>query len=278
VVTWRLDDMVDGPSSRMALAAARAAAAEPGLRYNPLVVVGGSGVGKTHLLHGLGNALEAAGVAPVACLSTHEFIDELIGALDRDRIPAWRARYRRVGALLLDDIHLIAGKDRTQDELFWLFNFLFESNRQMAFTSAVPLAELAGVEPRLLTRLEGGLVIELPAPDRDVRQRVVERVLAAHGESDAADPELAAYLAARPADSVRTVQGLVQRVLVAAESQGRAASAPLAREVIEGPAKPPRRPGGRASGIVAAAGGARSREKMVWEWTDVAERALEDWR
>jgi hypothetical protein len=71
---------------------------------------------------------------------------------------------------------------------------------------------------------------------------------------------------------------MVQRVLVAAESQGRAASAPLAREVIEGPAKPPRRPGGRASGIVAAAGGARSREKMVWEWTDVAERALEDWR
>jgi chromosomal replication initiation ATPase DnaA len=278
VATWRLDDMIEGPSSRMALAAARAAASEPGVRYNPLVIVGGSGVGKTHLLHGLGNALVAAGVAPVACLSTHEFIDELIGALDRDRIPAWRARYRRVGALLLDDVHLIAGKDRTQDELFWLFNFLFESSRQMAFTSAVPLAALAGVEPRLLTRLEGGLVVELPAPDREVRQRVVERVLAARAESDAGDSELAAYLAARPADSVRTVHGLVQRVLVAAESQGRPASAALARELLEGPAKAPRRPSGRASGVVAAGGGARSREKMVWDWADVTERALEDWR
>jgi chromosomal replication initiation ATPase DnaA len=274
---WQLDDLVEGASTRMSVRAARAAAAEPGTKYNPLVITGTSGVGKTHLLHGLGNALVAVVQGPVACLSAHEFTDELITAIDRDEVARWRARYRRVGALLLDDVHLIAGKDRTQDELFWLFNHLLEHGRQMAFTSAVPLAQLAGVEARLLTRLEGGLVVDLPAPDREVRQRIVERLL----EGAGADPELIAYLAARPGDSARSVQGLVQRVQAAAEAQGRPLSAGLARDVLEGvtprPLRAPAAP--RASGVVLGpAGGIRSREKMVWDWPDLGERTLEDWR
>ena len=146
----------------MALQAARAVAGEPANRYNPLVIVGASGVGKTHLLHALGNALARAVKGPVACLSAHEFTGELIEAIDRDAVPAWRARYRGAAAFLLDDVHLVAEKDRTQDELFVLFNFLIESGRQMVFTSALPLAEMKAVEGRLRTRLEGGLVVDLP--------------------------------------------------------------------------------------------------------------------
>jgi chromosomal replication initiator protein DnaA len=275
---WKLNDLVEAPSNRMALQAARAVVAEPAVRYNPLVIVGSSGVGKTHLLHALGNALAEGGRGPVACLSAHEFTSELIDAIDRGAVSAWRARYRSASAFLLDDVHLVADKDRTQDELFVLFNFLIESGRQMIFSCGVPLAELSGVEARLRTRLEGGLVVDLPAPDREMRQQVLLRVL--QGKMASPDTELVEYLGSRPAESVRALHGLLQRVLNAAESKGVPPTAALAREVLEAPApKPARRPvATRSSGIVAPASGARSREKIVWDWPDVSDRILEEWR
>ena len=275
---WRLDDLFEAAGNRMALQAARAVVSEPAVRYNPLVIVGASGVGKTHLLNAVGNALTHRAGGPVACLSAHEFTGELIEAIDRDAVGAWRARYRGSAAFLLDDVHLVAEKDRTQDELFVLFNYLVEAGRQMVFTSAAPLSELAAVESRLRTRLEGGLVVDLPAPEREIRQQVVERLLKA--KVGAVDPDLAAYLGARPAESVRAVHGLLQRVLNAAESQGVAPTAGLAREVLEGaPPKPQRRQTTlRSSGVVAPAGGVRSREKVVWDWPDVGDRIVEEWR
>jgi chromosomal replication initiator protein len=275
---WRLDDLFEGAGNRMALKAARAIVTEPATRYNPLVIVGASGVGKTHLLHALGNALAAKAKGPVACLSGHEFTGELIEAIDRDAVGAWRARYRAVAAFLLDDVHLVAEKDRTQDELFVLFNFLAESGRQMIFTSALPLAELVGVEARLRSRLEGGLVVELPAPEREIRQQVIERLMVA--KLGTLDPELAEYLGSRPADSIRAVSGLLQRVLNAAETKGVAPSAALAREVLEGlaPKAPRRQTATRTSGVVAPVVGARSREKVVWDWPDVGDRIVEEWR
>jgi chromosomal replication initiator protein len=275
---WRLDDLFEGDGNRIALRAARAIVAEPASRYNPLVIVGASGVGKTHLLHALGNALAERALGPIACLSSHEFTGELIEAIDRDAVGPWRARYRGAAAFLLDDVHLVAEKDRTQDELFVLFNFLMESGRQMVFTSAVALPELTAVEARLRTRLEGGLVVDLPPPEREIRQQVVERLLQA--KIGNADAELASYLSSRPADSVRAVQGLLQRVLNAAEVKDIFPSAALAREVLEGaPVKPPRRSVAvRISGIVAPVVGARSREKLVWDWPDVSDRIVEEWR
>jgi chromosomal replication initiator protein len=274
---WKLDDLVEAPSNRMALQAARVVAAEPASRYNPLVIVGGSGVGKTHLLHALGNALATRSKGPVACLSAHEFTSELIEAIDRDAVSAWRARYRSSAAFLLDDVHLVADKDRTQDELFVLFNYLIESGRQMIFSSGVPLSELTGVEARLRTRLEGGLVVDLPPPDREMRHQVLERAL--QGKMTTADAELVDYLGSRPAESVRALLGLLQRVVNAAESKGVVPSVSLAREVLEAPApKAPRRPATRSSGIVAPTTGARSREKIVWDWPDVGDRIVEEWR
>lgn len=276
---WRLDTVVETAANHVVLEAVRAVAKEPGSRYNPLVLVGGAAVGKTHLLHALGNALADRG-GPVACLSAPEFTGELIQAIDRDAIAAWRARYRRASAFLLDDVHLIAAKDRTQDELFVLFNALMDAGRQLIFTAAAPLDELMGVEPRLRSRLEGGLVVELTAPDATVRERVLMRDLEA--KLGAADAELAAYVASRPADSIRAAQALLDRVLTAASAKGVPPTAALAREVIEGVATPPvptKRPAGRSSGLVApGAPATRSREKMVWEWPEVGERVIEEWR
>jgi chromosomal replication initiator protein len=283
-----LADWIEGPSARVAVEASRAVVQEPGTRYNPLVIVGASGTGKTHLLHGLGNAITERCGVPVACLSAPEYSGELITAIDHDAVGIWRSRYRRVSAFLLDDVHLIADTDRTQDELFLLYNVLLESGRQMIFTSGVPLAELQGLEPRLRTRLEAGLVVELPAPDREVREAVARRELASKGaEPDAA---LVAFFASRPADSVRVVLAQVHRVLNAAEARQCPPGVALAREVLDGvapapasepaPAPQPRLASApRLSGVVApTAGGARSREKMVWDWPDVADRVIEDWR
>jgi chromosomal replication initiation ATPase DnaA len=284
---WRLADWVEGPSARVAQEAVRVVVEEPGRRYNPLVIIGGVGTGKTHLLHALGNAVAERCGGSVACLSAPEYSGELIAAIDRDAVSIWRSRYRRVSAFLLDDVHLIADTDRTQDELFLLYNLLLESERQMVFTSAVPLGELQGLEPRLRTRLEAGLVVELPVPDREVREAVARRELAAkQGEPDAA---LVEFLGARPADSIRVLLAQLHRVLNAAEARQTAATVALAREVLDGiapapapetPSPQPRRAGSqRLSGVVApTAGGARSREKMVWEWPDLADRLIEDWR
>ncbi len=274
---WKLEEFVESAGTRMAVRAAQAVIAAPGTQYNPLVIIGGAGVGKTHLLHAIGNALGGPGQL-VACLRAEDLVDELIKAIDRNRVPWWRARFRRASVLLVDDVHLLAGKDRSQEELFWLYNVLAQSGRQMVFTSTVAPQALQGMEPRLMTRLEAGLVVELPEPDREVREAIVSRLLRAR--SGEANAELASYLASRPVENVRALQGLVQRVL-AAEDAGEGPLSPgLARQVLEGsPAAPARRSmGTRTSGLLSPVGSLRSREKMVWDWPGIADRLIEEFR
>src|SRR5213596_2238455 len=197
-----------GPSNEVAVSAVRAVLEHPGKKYNPLVLVGKSGLGKTHLLNAIGLELARKRGAVVACLSTQAFIDELIAAIDGNHVDWWRARYRRATALLLDDIHLLAGKDRTQQELFNLFNQFLDADRQLVFTAPAHPNTLTGIEERIISRLEGGLVAELTEPDRDVKRLVLERLLT--GQSVTPEPALVDYLADRPADSVRSLVGLAQ--------------------------------------------------------------------
>jgi chromosomal replication initiator protein DnaA len=274
---WLLSSFVGGESNKVAHSAAQAVVAQPGTRYNPLVFAGPTGVGKTHLLHAIGHELAAGTDAVVACLSAQQLIDELVEAVDGERVDAWRTRYRRATAFLLDDAHLLAGKERTQEELFHLYNELFESQRQLVFTMASVPHEVEGLDDRLISRLEGGLVVNVASPDRELRRAIVVGKL--EQDFGAADEELADYLAARPAESIRAVLGLLQRVAVAAEAQGALPNAALAREMVEGAAHArPRAPTGvRTSGImISPSGGVSSREKMVWFWPDPAQRVIEE--
>jgi chromosomal replication initiation ATPase DnaA len=231
---WAFDDFVGTASNQLALTAARAVAEHPGTMYNPLVIVGPTGIGKTHLLHAIGHALSAAPGSLAACLSAQDFLDELVQAMERHRVDAWRSRYRRASAFLLDDIHLLAHKERSQEELFHLFNALLDTQRQLVFTANVPPRELEGIDDRLVTRLGGGLVTELQPPDRELRLAVVTREL--KGRQGTVDPDLAAYLADRPATSLRIVTGAVQRVVGDAEQLGVPPSVAQARALLEGTA------------------------------------------
>lgn len=277
--SFPLSSFAVGSSNQMAVNAVREALGQPGKRYNPLVLVGPSGRGKSHLLHAVGLELARRKGAVVACLSTQTFIDELIAAIDGNRMEWWRARYRRATALLLDDIHLLTGKERTQEELFNLFNLLVEQERQLVFTAPGPPDSLSGLEERIVSRLEGGLVVEIGPPDRDVRRGILARYCAQQGievEESALD-----YLADRPVDSTRELGHMVQRVQGHATTQGLRVTAGLAREVLEGQTTPEQRKsaGLRTSGlVVSSAGGVRSREKMVWDWPDPGDRIIEDRR
>jgi chromosomal replication initiator protein len=266
----------EGPASDPAVRAARAVVAEPGKRFNPLFLAGPSGTGKTHLLHAVGNALAAARPdAVIACLSAQAFTDELVQAINAGRIEWWRRRFRRADALLLDDVHLLAGRDATQEELFNLFNAFTDAEKQLAFTADRAPAQLAGLAPRLTTRFEGGLVVELAPPDRTMRAAMVRRLLAARNV--VAEDDAAEYLASRPADSARAVQGLVNRALARMDPASETLTIQAARVAIEGRSQRPSQ--AQAISAVVPAGldpVMSSREKVVWDWPGAADRLIEE--
>jgi len=262
-------------SNQMAVRAADAVIAEPGQRYNPLFIAGPSGTGKTHLLNAIGNELAARGkgTSRVACVGAQLFIDELIAALQEGQIERFRARYRAADALLIDDVQFVAGKERTQEELFHVFNHFHSAGKQLVLVSDVPPKAIEGLEDRLRSRFEGGLVAELEAPDRALREKLFTRYLADLGE---VDPELVQYLAERPVSSVRELIGVVHRLQAAGESKGETLTLAIARQELE--------PAGAA--VQAAPATVRQAadvfflddEKIVWEWPDVAGRLVEELR
>src|SRR3982750_2492088 len=171
----------ESPSNQMAVRAADAVIAEPGQRYNPLFIAGPSGTGKTHLLNAIGNELARDGKSRVACVGAQLFIDELIAALQDGQIERFRARYRAADALLIDDVQFVAGKERTQEELFHVFNHFHSAGKQLVFVSDVPPKAIEGLEERLRSRFEGGLLVELDAPDRALREKLFARLLGDNG-------------------------------------------------------------------------------------------------
>lgn len=160
---FRLIDLTRSPRNRVAIQAATLVVESLGTQYNPLFVHGARGAGKSHLANAIGNALRARNGTDciVACLTADAFVDEFIAALQEGQVERWRARYRAVDVLIVDDVQGLEGKDRSQEEFFHLFNVLHQSGRQIVLTSDRPVAQLEGLQPRLATRFEGGLVVEM---------------------------------------------------------------------------------------------------------------------
>jgi chromosomal replication initiator protein len=264
-----------GASNQLAVRAADAVVSVPGSRYNPLFIHGPSGVGKTHLLNAIGNGLaEAMGDAgSVACVPAQVFVDELIAALQEGTVHVWRARYRSAAALLLDDVQFVAGKERTQEELFHVFNALYSEGKQLAFASDRPPRELSGLEDRLRSRFEGGLVVQMQSPDRALRERLYARFLKDLG----VDPtgEMLGYLATETVASVREIIGTANRIVASAEVKAVAVTAGFIRAELE----PDDSEASRAAAMRTAADTFfLDGEKIVWEWPDVTTRLLEELR
>lgn len=267
-----------GAANQLAVHAADAVIAQPGTRYNPLLITGPSGVGKTHLVHAIGNAIAArsGGKLTAACVHAQALVDELIAAIQQGSVERWRARYRAAGALVIDDIQFLAGKERTQDEFFFVFNALIEDGKQIILSSDRAPSEIPDLAARLRSRFEGGLIAEIQPPDRPLREKLAARFLAGLGRS--APPELLDVICDPTVRSVRELIGVVNRLAAAAEALGVPLDAALARQELG--------LGAAASATIAPPAAAASagdrtfldRERVVWEWADLGGRLIEELR
>ncbi len=268
-----------GLSNQLALKASDAVIEHPGQRYNPLFIHGPSGTGKTHLAHAIASALrDMKPRTAVACVDATTFVEELVAAMQEGGVERWRARYRAAEVLVIDDVHQLADKERTQEELFHLFNVLHDRGAQIVLTSDRAPRELRGMADRLRSRFEGGLVVVLQPPDRALRERLVRRLLIEAGYAD--DATLVSYLSDREAPSARELEGVITRLAAAADLLAVPLDLPLARRELEGvtrmvAATPragvPLRDGAQDAFFL-------DHEKILWDWPDAGDRLLEDFR
>jgi chromosomal replication initiator protein len=204
---------IAGPSNQFARAAALSVAENPGQAYNPLFIYGGSGLGKTHLLHAVGNHIVAARPGTrVRYVATESFVNELINSIRLQRMPAFRETYRSVDVLLLDDVHIVAGKERTQEEFFHTFNALHEAGQQIVLTSDTPPAAIQGLEERLRSRFVWGLVADIQPPDLETKCAIIREK--AHSEGVDLTDDVVLFIARRVRENVRELEGYLNRVLV----------------------------------------------------------------
>lgn len=207
------DNFVVGASNQFAHAAALAVAEAPGdMPYNPLFIYGGTGLGKTHLLHAVGNRIRQDDPgATVLYVTAEQFTNELIDALRYRQMPTFRDKYRKLPTLLLmDDVQFLSGKDRTQEELFHTFEWLKERGRQIVFTADVLPREIRGLEPRLRTRCESGMLADTQPPDLETLVAILHQKADDLGLN--LDPEVAQWVAARVRGSIRELEGVLHRL------------------------------------------------------------------
>jgi len=224
-------NFVTGPGNQFARAAAIAVAGQPGTLYNPLFVFGGVGLGKTHLVNAIGNEIvERDGSARVLFLSAETFTNRLIDAIARNKAAEFKNRMRKVDCLILDDVQFLAGKERTQEEFFHIFNALYESGRQIILTSDKYPHELRGVEERLCSRFGWGLVADIQPPDVETRIAILERKARAEGISLPFD--VASFVAERFESNIRDLEGALTRLSAWASLNRCEITLSLARELL----------------------------------------------
>jgi len=214
--SFTFERFVVGTSNQFAAAAAEAVAERPGKTYNPLYLYGGSGLGKTHLLHAIANRLsESATPFKAAYMTTEQFVNELINCIRRKQMDAFRQTFRGVDMLLLDDIQFIAGKERTQEEFFHTFNTLQSTGRQVVFTSDARPADIPGLEERLRSRFLQGLIADIQPPDLETRCAILREKARAIGRELPEDVVL--FISRRVQNNVRELEGCLNRTIAYAQ-------------------------------------------------------------
>nr|WP_276614060.1 chromosomal replication initiator protein DnaA [Pectobacterium aquaticum] len=225
------DNFVEGKSNQLARAAARQVADNPGGAYNPLFLYGGTGLGKTHLLHAVGNGIIARKPnAKVVYMHSERFVQDMVKALQNNAIEEFKRYYRSVDALLIDDIQFFANKERSQEEFFHTFNALLEGNQQIILTSDRYPKEINGVEDRLKSRFGWGLTVAIEPPELETRVAILMKKA---DENDIRLPgEVAFFIAKRLRSNVRELEGALNRVIANANFTGRSITIDFVREAL----------------------------------------------
>lgn len=207
---YTFENFVVGSSNQLAHAASKAVS-NKSAAYNPLFLYGGSGLGKTHLLNAIGNnLLQLDNNLRIVYLSSEDFTNELIEALRSEHMSDFRQKYRNIDALLIDDIHFIGGKERTQEEFFYTFNALYEAGKQIVLSSDKMPKEIPDLEDRLRSRFEGGLFADISPPDRETKVAILSKK--AEEEGIELSNEVGFYLASQNETNIRVLEGYLARL------------------------------------------------------------------
>ncbi|MDP3788472.1 MAG: chromosomal replication initiator protein DnaA [Candidatus Chromulinivorax sp.] len=228
---YTFDSFVVGPNNSFAYAACRAVVDKLGKLYNPLLLYGCSGLGKTHLLHSIGN--EVLTINPHAIVlyqTTDRFINEFINAIRFNQMQAFNAKYKQIDVLLIDDIQFMANKEQTQEAFFHIFNSLYDANKQIVFSSDVLPRDLGGLADRLKTRLEWGLIADLQAPHLETKIAILKRK--AFAQNEILSDEAANLIARRDISNVRELEGSLIRVLAFASLTNQSVTVDLIGKVL----------------------------------------------
>lgn len=229
--TYTFENFVEGRSNQLARAAALQVAENPGKAYNPLFIYGGTGLGKTHLLHSIGNGILANKPdAKVFYLRAERFVQDMVYAMKHNKIDSFKESYRSVDALLIDDVQFFAKKDHFQDEFFHTFNWLLEGNQQVILTSDVYPKEIEGVDERLKSRFGWGLTVAIEPPELPTRVAILERK--AEERKIKLPHEVAFFIAKRLRSNVRELEGALNRVIANVTLTGRDITIDFVKEAL----------------------------------------------
>ena len=230
---YTFHNFVIGKSNELAAAAAQAVAAAPGKVYNPLFIYGDTGLGKTHLMQAVAHEIMQRTPATRVCfVGTEQFTNELVAAIQKRSTPEFRRRYRETDLLLLDDVHFLKRTEATQEEFFHTFNALYEAGRQIILTSDRPPSEIPGLEARLVSRFQWGMVADIEQPDLEHRIAILQNKARLDHLELTIPEDVIRFIAEHVRSSVRELEGSLIRLLAYASLKHRDVSVTLAREAL----------------------------------------------